>query len=99
MAEARRASRRIVDAQLLGRHQAGAQDLQHHRALQQRVVGQVDHAAASGAQPADDFVMFNRLALHLDLVSVYRWFINAVSTGKKRTKSVISRRALDLVPS
>ena len=51
-------------AHLLDGEQAGAQNLEHHGPLQQRVVGQVDHAAASGAQAAENFVMFNRFARH-----------------------------------
>ena len=57
-------------AHLLGRQQPGAQDLEHHGALQQRVVGQVNHAAAAGAQPADDLVMFDRLAFHSAALSL-----------------------------
>ena len=54
-------------AQLLGREQSRAQYLQHHRALQQRVRGQVHHAAAACSQPARNLVMFNRSSCHLYL--------------------------------
>ncbi len=51
-------------AQLLRREQAGAQNLEHHRALQQRVVGQVHHAAAAGAEAANDLVVLDGLSFH-----------------------------------
>ena len=70
MAEASRASRSTVGAHLLGRQHAGVQHLQHHRPLQQRVVGLVDHAAAAGAQPPQNLVMCNRLAFHRCLSSL-----------------------------
>ena len=52
-------------AQLFGREQPGAQNLQHHRTLQQRVVGQENYAASAGAQLALNLVMLDRSSLHL----------------------------------
>jgi hypothetical protein len=51
-------------AQLLGGKQAGAQNLQDYRALEQGVVGQVDYAGAPGSQAALNLVMFDHLSLH-----------------------------------
>ena len=51
-------------AHLLDGEQPRAQNLEHHGPLQLRVVGQVDYPAASGAQAADNFVMFNCFSRH-----------------------------------
>ncbi len=51
-------------AHLFGRQRAGVQHLQHHRPLQQRVIGLVDHTAAAGAQPSQNLVMCNGFTLH-----------------------------------
>ena len=55
---------------LFGREQAGAENLEHDGALQQHVVGQIDHAAAARAQLAENLVMFDGSSLHL--LQVYR---------------------------
>src|SRR3984885_2111886 len=52
-------------AQLLGRKQTGAQNLEDYRALQKRVVGQVDDAAAAGAQLALNLIVLDGSSLHL----------------------------------
>ena len=49
---------------LLRRQQPGVQHLQHHRPLQQGVVGGINHAASSGSQPPQNLVMCNRPAFH-----------------------------------
>src|SRR5579875_1114200 len=54
-------------ASFLGAERAGAQNLEHYRPLQQRVVGQVDNAASAFAETAHDFVVFDRSALHPSL--------------------------------
>ena len=51
-------------AHLLDRQQPGAQNLQHHRPLQLRVVGQVHNAAATRRRSPDDLVVFDRSAFH-----------------------------------
>jgi hypothetical protein len=55
-------------AQLLGGELAGAQNLEHNWALEERVVGQIDHAAATCAQLAENLVMFDGSSLHLHRV-------------------------------
>jgi hypothetical protein len=49
---------------LLNGEQPSAQNLEHYGPLQLRVIGQVDYPAASGAQAADNFVMFNCFSRH-----------------------------------
>jgi D-alanyl-D-alanine dipeptidase len=56
--------------ELLCGEDAGAQDFEHDWALQKRVVCQVDNAAATCAQLAENLVMFDGSSLHL--YQVYR---------------------------
>ena len=66
-------------AHLFGRQDAGVQHLQHHRSLQQRVVGLVDHSTAARAQPPQNLVMCDSFPLHRS-TQVYR------PTRKERLK-------------
>jgi hypothetical protein len=51
-------------AHLLGGKLPGAENLEHHGALQLRIVGKVNHTAAASAQATLNLVVSNCLALH-----------------------------------
>ncbi len=75
MAEARRASRSLGDAHLLGGEVAALEELEDDGALEEGIVGEIDDSAAAGADLADELVL-------LDLASLHEFIIARIGVGK-----------------
>ena len=97
MAEARRASRSWGGAHLLGGLGAALEQLQHDRPLQQRVVGQEHHAAAAGADLAEELVLLDDAALHGCIIAVRPGWISGVSTVPASGTMIFERKFMGSV--